>query len=1488
MNPLLKAGRRQHKHHHQPQHDREDNSYENSEEEGDLVSFRRWLKALTVDELVQALRFPLMGNTKHNENTTTNDSSEDVLDQLVRKQAPIRTPIHPRAVSYKAATKLGATDGQNEYECIHRLRRTKPRLFQLLEQRVVVPPSATTSSSFRTTRNRFTTKSRQPKNSTRFSVVARKFVTPAGDVWGLGSTQQQREADQILLYHTRYTTTTTTAAAAEKLPTFATTVPTRYCYLSTSSTTTSSASLKTKGDVLKLLRIASRGYFASRVVRPNDKKNNYLVPPHCAHWLNPTERWFSLPMYLVSRYELALWAAFHDQEASPTVLQQQPHAQELQQQERTHNVRLSRAALKRALASVVFPKDRNQSLIRDCLIFRLLEQPQQPWVGSTMSGGTISDEDIGNSVGLLDCLTCWGELHTIVAVQLQEEMSKEMEKSLMRIENDQARLPLPKQQQHQQQPQQRSSKRKRSKRKKRKGKSNISTTVTHPPTLKEEEVLSDSDNENDDSERNASTTNHVRFQDTQPPSMEQTRKVIMVLSILDNVMESVFERVGLVVDPPPPSPAPRPLPPHPPSDKVESSSSLTNHHSVVLDPILPSLRESHPFETIVTTNHSNAATTPPPNENAISPATSFSYFSPNLMAPSESAAALSEQCPLLDPFQLPGSFAYNLNYGQREESVFANVFLMKQPDDDEDAATSVQALQLDQDSNADQRLSPPRSPSPPVPETPSPQLSPLLVSLADLQKMRQLATNTNNSGAATAPAIAPKAFVTGSLPNSPVQFSSVNAAETWSHNKSNHHRMTTDDSFPLQNSKRKPTRQTTGSSMKSLDGDRSRLVGKRDMTTGLSVPDLDPVAHKMDGNLCAQSETALDTHEVDDFWQDRSSKGLTTSNTECSDHLVALPTKDDPTAVSGLSQHRESDEVVVLREERNTFRDMCLTLGAEVAKLKNLLATQQAELKAHHHGIESPGAQQQQGHASSDVAMYKPEFTPPFFHGISKATSTIATMSDVGIHRDHESTMSEEGMDVGVESVGRPTFADKRMSSSATLAGSDVSVEQRPLNLSEHAENSLRDAFGAVPLHGAQSRLTKDIVKFVNTTRNQLDKEIPRRSASIEHLSRLVTALWPRAQVKLYGSHATGLALPSSDLDIVICLPAVHKNAPAVAPGALEGRNAINESSQKLLARKLKGESWIVPRSIKVIERTVIPVIKVSTKDTRARTLHLDISFDGPVHHGLEAIQMVNEVIQEMPMVRPLVLVLKQLLLDRGLRTAYTGGLSSYCLFLMVARYLQEQPSSWGDCGSLLMGFLDFYGNSFDPRATGISVSRRQYFSRNAPHQAPWSVKHQQRRVPTKPASPSTPKRPDFLRRHSFTDKQLIDQPAGPSPLTPQSTHTPRPFRFQPTGHHRFIGRYPRHADGVNMVHLDGGDKPYTFDPLFVEDPLSVGNNVGRNAFRIFQVQRAFSDAHRTLVASLEWEHSSTGDLNNEADYPLLQCLLHSEDVFYDFEDPNR
>jgi len=104
----------------------------------------------------------------------------------------------------------------------------------------------------------------------------------------------------------------------------------------------------------------------------------------------------------------------------------------------------------------------------------------------------------------------------------------------------------------------------------------------------------------------------------------------------------------------------------------------------------------------------------------------------------------------------------------------------------------------------------------------------------------------------------------------------------------------------------------------------------------------------------------------------------------------------------------------------------------------------------------------------------------------------------------------------------------------------------------------------------------------------------------------------------------------------------------------------------------------------------------------------------------------------------------------------------------------------------------------------------------------------------------------------------------------PMAAPTPFPMAMVPGGTHHHV------------VHPhDHTAMPYTLDPLLVEDPLNESNNVGRNAFRIFSVLRAFSDAHRALVASLEWDMNSTGELQEDNEYPLLKCLLQSEDVVY-------
>ncbi|KAK1743135.1 poly(A) RNA polymerase [Skeletonema marinoi] len=586
---------------------------------------------------------------------------------------------------------------------------------------------------------------------------------------------------------------------------------------------------------------------------------------------------------------------------------------------------------------------------------------------------------------------------------------------------------------------------------------------------------------------------------------------------------------------------------------------------------------------------------------------------------------------------------------------------------------------------------------------------------------------------------------------------------------------------------------------------------------------------------CARSESALDADGAED-----------------ASHCNVIPaqnddtiTKDGATTISSVrsTSDVEPDRLASsLKEERNSYRDMCLTLGAENAKLRNLLASKVCAPLYHPPQFSAESPPQFQQNMPYDHHQRAPsyhQYMSVYSGGANFTTQPIVTMSDAGLHI--ESAVSEDGTDFHPSVVGNSiswqprgdsvqSFS-RRTSVGGTYADSDASPEHTPGGPGFHRIHYQDSFFGPIPLHGMQSRLSKDIDRYMQSLKTQLKKNEQRRTFAVNQITKAVKALWPRAQIKMYGSHVTKLCLPSSDMDFVICLPAVHKNAPATTPGDLEGRNAINETNQKILARKLKGENWLDQRSIKVIERTAVPVIKVSTKDSRSRIVQLDLSFDAKEHHGLEALDMIRHLLEEIPMIRPLVLVLKQFLLDRGLLTAYTGGLSSYCLFLMVARYCQEQSPTWNDRGSLLMGLLDFYGNFFEPRTTGISVRTRRYFSRFGENQ------HQE------------------ARRNNAATK---------------------PPRFQPLNRQSSF----QTAQQPNQL------QPGKFDPIWVEDPLNPGNNVGRNAFRIFQVQRAFSDAHRALVAALEWDINSMSEFGEDGEYPLLKCLLQNEDVFFSMDDP--
>jgi len=182
----------------------------------------------------------------------------------------------------------------------------------------------------------------------------------------------------------------------------------------------------------------------------------------------------------------------------------------------------------------------------------------------------------------------------------------------------------------------------------------------------------------------------------------------------------------------------------------------------------------------------------------------------------------------------------------------------------------------------------------------------------------------------------------------------------------------------------------------------------------------------------------------------------------------------------------------------------------------------------------------------------------------------------------------------------------------------------------------------------------------------------------------------------------------------------------------------------------------------------------------------------------LGTVELVRGLSIQFPQLTPLALVLKQFLKNRNMHTAYTGGLSSYCLVLLVVAFLQQRRSA---TRSLLR-----------PTTTAAAAA------------AAAAASSQPQPQPPHDAFASPPPAAAERDKHTALGPLLLD------------------FLF-------FFGRVfdPR----VSMVSVRAGDnflprrRVGVIDPLYIEDPFQPTNNIGRNCFRVVQIQKAFADAVR-------------------------------------------
>ena len=1364
------------------------------------TEFKRWVSSLDRTQLLNAMSFAFQEDGPSNNNIHSSHEYELLLE-MIRLQAPPSTPIHPQVG--------GGRDGRNETARILRDRTKRPRLFQFFERRSISfaggsPPPGPGRRRNRDRNNGVSSAQRKRV----FDVTATaKCVQPWGDAYNMEISQKILDQDEIILKYT----VSDPAVVTEKDQTY------HLSYHPTSKQQKAAA-------ILRMLKEASRGYFLSM---PHYRKRK--VPVFCAPWLDPTNRWFSLPMYLASRYEVALWDSFQDDRRTIALQRDRPwdDIQEKLKEDIIWSV--IQKAMNDTLLKDILPKEVTAAAtkIRESLLFELLSSAELQhlkqlfFCQSTRSSLTLS-QALKSIYGcpLVEVGTSIDQVRLYLRQRMQEQIQVQMEKQLLNAlaeggPEGTGTTPgfMPG----------RRNRKKKGRKKNRKRKpipQKGSRSKEQSPIQHDNSAAESSDEESDASPTQSSRfrgEQRVTFPDNGTPFVERNKNIVLCLGMLNDIINETFRKVGLegssdesdssVVR----SNKQGEKAEKPPIVKRKADAQKTIQHrqsESYKQPARQDKQESLQFEDTkdkrsYQVNESSAGYSPQASEedplDISTPSGSFDTFpcfppgffhrpfgsnpwgfhdgcddgwgmsnrfparERSLLAEffleqeradanrqdriiaSSTAASLASSTDKNneDTISISDKFFISLDNGgtetpasdidvdvdippneiSPEEFPSLEIYQQQDPivsmkagdvnDEGEISKKGSSALETKDsewnDSSGEKNTktnlkgsTESHSVSPEAPSTPSPRLSPILLSLDDLREIRE-GTQSAGKGRKLAEMLPPGVTLTvpASLPNSPVVHSKrplvaslsredlrIDSFRDEDFNRKDRYSISRSRTYT---SEPASYRNVAAKSMKPaakpepLDGfqkypsgdARSAFLSKHDKPVDScarsetaadymeesqnsggavlyrnraaksvkSVSDGSwnanrfnservalPMRQEREDNLCARSETAIEGHEDYHNWNDSRR-----TNEENPDNITVG--RDGSTTITSAMSHRgESEEVSNLREERNTFRDMCLTLGAEVAKLRNQLATQNGTSMY-------PAIDYSQSYVQPvfSAASFDPECMPPFF----QKGQALAAMSDAGIHRDNMSQISED--EEAKVSKGDP---GRRTSSGNTVVESDVSVEYTSSSLALHAPVGLpvpsnKDGHDPMSVNGLQTRLTQDIMRFLTVTETQHRKLDKARNAAVERMTRLVNTLWPRAQVKLYGSHLTGLCLPSSDLDFVICLPAVHKNAPAVAPGVLEGRsNAINETSQKLLARKLKGESWIDPLSMQLLERTVVPVNKVATKDTRAKTMQLDISFDSPERHGLEAVVMVKQIVEELPMIRPLVLVLKQFLLS--------------------------------------------------------------------------------------------------------------------------------------------------------------------------------------------------------------------------------------------------
>ena len=209
-----------------------------------------------------------------------------------------------------------------------------------------------------------------------------------------------------------------------------------------------------------------------------------------------------------------------------------------------------------------------------------------------------------------------------------------------------------------------------------------------------------------------------------------------------------------------------------------------------------------------------------------------------------------------------------------------------------------------------------------------------------------------------------------------------------------------------------------------------------------------------------------------------------------------------------------------------------------------------------------------------------------------------------------------------------------------------------------------------------------DFMSYVNYRNNNLKYILDKLNNLMNYY--VMKSLGDQYQLKIYGSRATKLCLPWSDIDYVI---------------SGNDNNNVNDILQTLNDYLLNNNDNTFI-DIKYLFSAAVPILKLLTNQDYHK-ISLDISIENPEHHGEECVNYIKGKIKEYEILTPITLALKTILQEANLNNPYNGGLSSYGVILLVIYYLKmqqmnKQDISMKNVGKIFYDMLYYYGYEYD------------------------------------------------------------------------------------------------------------------------------------------------------------------------------------------------